>query len=100
MSETAKSVVLNAKSLRPCADPFAVKTTCKPLGCTSAIHWFTALELQLDPEPWIRAWAAAFAGAEPTKADMAPNVAAVRTRAARLRFISEKSLFGQSGGSR
>ena len=51
MSLTAKSVVLLAKSLRPWADPLAVNTTWSPLDCTSAIHWLTAFELQLDPDP-------------------------------------------------
>ena len=48
MSLTPKSVVRFAKSLRPMAEPLGVKTTCKPFDCTSAIHWLTAFELQLD----------------------------------------------------
>ena len=54
MSLTAKSTVFEAKSLRPCADPLGVNTTCRPLLCTSAIHWLTALAAQLEPvNQWI-----------------------------------------------
>src|SRR4029077_19278650 len=56
MSDTAKSVVLLAKSCRPVAEPVEVKTTCRPCWLVSAIHWLTALEAQLEPAPEIWAW--------------------------------------------
>src|ERR1700730_16756058 len=55
MSDTAKSLVLLRKSARPCAEPVAVKTTCRPCDEASVTHWLTALYAQLDPVPVISA---------------------------------------------
>src|ERR1700760_3165 len=55
MSLTPKSVVPLAKSVRPCAEPKDVKSTCRPFDLTSATHVLTAFAAQLDPEPEISA---------------------------------------------
>ena len=59
-----------------------MKTTCRPLDCTSATHWLTALAAQLDPEPGdlLMACAAALAnepGISPIMA-VAPMTAATQ----------------------
>ncbi len=93
MSETAKSVVTLVKSLRPWAEPVDVKTTCRPFGVTSAIHWLTALALQLEPDPVICACAAigvtrAFAVEPDERASAAASAATERAvrRPARWRM--------------
>ena len=51
MSVTPKSVTWLAKSVRPWADPVPLNTTCRPCAVPSEIHWLTAFDDQVEPEP-------------------------------------------------
>src|SRR5262249_55914730 len=92
MSVTAKSTLRNPKSLRPCAEPLAVNTTCRPCESTSAIHWLTALALHDDPEPSIGPCAAALAGAPVTTSTAITMTTMVH--APHRRFLTTRHLSG------
>src|SRR5262245_10286872 len=68
MSVTAKSLVLNAKSFRPAAEPVEVYTTCRPCWVVSLTHWLTAFALHDEPVPSMRACAGAAVAALPVVA--------------------------------